>query len=415
MNYQKFSIIICIFLFLSITPVSASLQSDLNATKTGYTENRNSLANILKNNTTQIDNKKSLNNSINKNESLGTSIKEEEKNVQKINDILIDGIKNELKGGIIIKENDTLLGTLITITNINDLKVGDIIGVSIKLNDLKNKITQFILLTKISGAADDDKNYTYVFIDPTNTAQYTTKTISSDKFKELVGNITSGLVVFRLDPSIVGNITPNDEEIKILESFGVVNDKIDNEPLIKPTEFTRLLDDIGKIMGYISTPMTLIGIPITALGIIIGPSRVQKILDLIRFGCCLENPDKVSEKLAKEAAISEKSVAISLELFKLNGEIRIIKEQKRYLDEKLAEAIYKNNKHDVEQIKLEIKLLETKQQTAKSLRDVYKFKAETLRPIKEAQLSVQTETSPLIPLAPKSPYDSTPSDALFQD
>ena len=99
----------------------------------------------------------------------------------------------------------------------------------------------------------------------------------------------------------------------------------------------------------------------------------------------------------------------------MNGEIRIIKEQKRYLDEKLAEAIYKNNKHDVEQIKLEIKLLETKQQTAKSLRDVYKFKAETLRPIKEAQLSVQTETSPLVPLAPKSPYDSTPSDALFQD
>ena len=201
MNYQKFSIIICIFLFLSITPVSASLQSDLNETKTGYAENRNSMANILKNNTTQIDNKKSLNNSINKNESLGTSIKEEEKNVQKINDILIDGIKNELKGGIIIKENDTLLGTLITITNINDLKVGDIIGVSIKLNDLKNKITQFILLTKISGAADDEKNYTYVFIDPTNTAQYITTTISSDKFKELVGNITSGLVVFRLDPS----------------------------------------------------------------------------------------------------------------------------------------------------------------------------------------------------------------------
>lgn len=199
---------------MSITPVSASLQSDLNATKTGYAENRNSLANILKNNTTQIDNKKSLNNSINKNESLGTSIKEEEKNVQKINDILIDGIKNELKGGIIIKENDTLLGTLITITNINDLKVGDIIGVSIKLNDLKNKITQFILLTKITN--DSKGNYyTYLFINPTNTAQYTTTTITSDNLKILVGNITSGLVVFRLDPSIVGNITPNDEEIKI--------------------------------------------------------------------------------------------------------------------------------------------------------------------------------------------------------
>ena len=122
MKYNKFAILFCIFLFLSMTPASASLQSDLNTTNTQTkSKDTNSLIDTLKNNNTIRHNNTSTMNGNNINNSVELLKTPTISNISQIQEDMAQIVEYSKNHNITITdENKILLGTMIHINNIDD-------------------------------------------------------------------------------------------------------------------------------------------------------------------------------------------------------------------------------------------------------------------------------------------------------
>ena len=270
MKYNKITILFCIFLFISITPISASLQSDINTTITQKSNDTNSLLDTLKNNNTTekgvTNNTQVSNNGNNFNKSVELLKKPTITNESQIEDDLAQIIEYSKTHNIsVTDENNTLLGTMIRINSIDDLKPGDIISYLSKVPGIVNSLQFYLLITSIQGTGT---NINYCFytidLDDKNIKKYTGYT--QDDFTNFLGyNVTEQTLVFRADTSLYTlndngtEIYPKKQLEDILRSFNNESIEIEENDAIVPDTAKELWWLWGLIPGI----TTAIQLPFT--------------------------------------------------------------------------------------------------------------------------------------------------------
>ena len=270
-----------------MTPVSASLQSDLNSTdKSRRNVDTNSLIEKL-----QINNKNAEKVVTNKTpvNSINDSIKSlqtnpNEKLFQKdqiLNNTqeILEHIQKEQNITIINDDND-ILGTMFRITTMKDLKPGDIVSYQKKVPNLIKNIPIYILITS-TKTVDITKYYYYMYTNPDNTNQ----TINDHKTEGQLGkllDISDGLLVFRADPSLYNNVSgepdtikPTDDLTKLLNDFGAVSTLLETDGFFEPSKKISEVKDVMFVIGCITGP----------LSVILGPYNLYKMAKELKSKC----------------------------------------------------------------------------------------------------------------------------------
>ena len=304
-----------------MTPVSASLQSDLNSTdKSRRNVDTNSLIEKLENNTPKHSNATSDNKShINK--SVDLSADPMFINKGQMLDELSQILDYSKKHNITVTDgNNTILGTMIRITSINDLKPGDIITYYHKVTGLIKTIPYYLLITSIKGTGKNTR-YAYYTTDLQNSSiiiQYTN--VSQEVFKGLFGYDVEGGLVFRADPSLY-NLTDNNTTIHpdyggelevLLRNFNNFSIEVDNNDhqLIPSTA-----KDLWWLWSLIPGVTTAVQLPFT----------LKLIAEKYRK-CCCGTPSSEEIILLKQtrelSRLSEATGDMRVTIERLNGNIR---------------------------------------------------------------------------------------------
>lgn len=252
MKNTQLGLIICIFLIISITPVSASLQTELNPNV--KTNNRNSFNDAYNKNikTIRNHNVSSFENTTHKS-CMSEMLHNEKKMLYNLTNEIVNETKR-VNNTVFRNTQGKIMGNLITIYDLKDLKVGDIVGYYAKVKSFKYPVLIYALITSIT-----DKEYKYKTAVSNNTFNETTedKNIFESHF-----NISQGIYIFRLDRSI----NNTDEELNILKSYGFIYNEIENDGLFPDYgEWAKAKDTI-----YImSSVLTLFGV----MSLVIGKGR----------------------------------------------------------------------------------------------------------------------------------------------
>lgn len=247
----QMGLIICIFLIISITPVSASLQTELNPNF--KTNNRNSLnESYNKNSNTTKNNNFSRTNSNHKS-SMSEMLHNEKKMLYDLTNEFVNETKR-VNNTLFKNTQGKIVGNLITIYDLKDLKVGDIVGYYANVKSFKYPVLIYALITSITAT-----EYKYKVAVSNNTFNETTedKNIFESHF-----NISQGIYIFRLDRSI----NNTDEELNILKSCGFASNE---------TEINGFIPDQGK-WAHVKDTIYLMSSVLTFFGVmslVIGKSR----------------------------------------------------------------------------------------------------------------------------------------------
>ena len=264
MKYNKFAILFCIFLFLSMTPASASLQSDLNTTNTQTkSKDTNSLIDTLKNNNTIRHNNTSTMNGNNINNSVELLKTPTISNISQILEDMAQIVEYSKNHNITITdENKILLGTMIHINSIDDLKPGDIIPYHKTVDGIVNALQFYLLIISITDTVNG-KNYGFYTLDLDDKTIKQFTCYSQTDFKNFLGyNITEQTLVFRADPSLYTlqdtRILPKEKLEDLLRSFNNESIEIEDGQIIPST-----VKDLWWLWGLIPGVTTAIQLPFT--------------------------------------------------------------------------------------------------------------------------------------------------------
>lgn len=251
MKSTQLCLLICIFLIISITPVSASLQTELNPTI--KTNKRNSLNDSYnKNSNTTKNNNFSRTNSNHKS-SMSEMLNNESKELYNQTNEIVNETKH-VNHTVFKNTQGKIVGNLITIYDLKDLKVGDILWYYTTVKSFKYPVLIYILITSITAT-----EYKYKVAVSNNSFKETTE--AKETFESNF-NVSQGIYIFRPDPSIINT----DEELNILKSYGFTYNEIETKGLFPDYGEWAKIKDMIYIM---SSVLTLFGV----MSLVIGKGR----------------------------------------------------------------------------------------------------------------------------------------------